>query len=277
MYSVNGVKYYVHQNHLFSVAAVTDAAGSTRERYSYTSYGDRAVRTTVGAPLIKSQVHNGIGFTGYVINSETSLLHARARQYDPMLGRFIGRDPWRSGVPRGGYADGWNLYMSYFVPNSVDPTGMVIPIIAGGAAAGAALEAAAAAAGLTVAACLATPACRDAATQAMQDAINASLDAAAKAAAAAACASLHSAYKFQEIFCEGCNPGRANFCLRPFRCMHAMQNAACWAKVAGMRQAYISSGCDFILGNNFAGHLDQLQGTVNAMNRCLQSMRNNCK
>jgi len=35
------------------------------------------------------------GFTGYIADGETGLLHARARQFSPELGRFIGRDPVR--------------------------------------------------------------------------------------------------------------------------------------------------------------------------------------
>ncbi|MFM2090648.1 MAG: tRNA3(Ser)-specific nuclease WapA precursor, partial [Planctomycetota bacterium] len=93
IYVVNGTKYYVHQNHLFSVSAVTDAAGVTRERYSYTAYGNRVVRTPAGAILDKSQVNNGFGFTGYSADLETGLLHARARQYSSMYGRFVERDP----------------------------------------------------------------------------------------------------------------------------------------------------------------------------------------
>jgi RHS repeat-associated protein len=117
MYVVGSTKYYVHQNHLFSVSAVTDAAGATRERYSYTGYGDRAVRTAAGSPLAKSQVNNGIGFTGYVINAETNQYHARARQFDATLGRFTARDFL-------GYIDGQSLYSGYMIPNATDALGL---------------------------------------------------------------------------------------------------------------------------------------------------------
>ncbi len=117
LYTVNGTKYYVHQNHLFSVAAVTDTAGSTRERYSYTGYGDRAVRTAAGAPLAKSQVNNVVGFTGYISVCETGLLFSRYRMYDPRTGSFISRDPL-------GYVDGASMYSAYFIPNYLDPLGL---------------------------------------------------------------------------------------------------------------------------------------------------------
>jgi len=57
------------------------------------------------------------GFTGYKLDSETRLLYARARMYSPSQGRFIERDPL-------GFVDGYSLYYAYFLPNSVDPTGL---------------------------------------------------------------------------------------------------------------------------------------------------------
>jgi len=42
--------------------------------------------------------------------------------YHPALGRFIARDPI-------GYADGWNLYEAYFVPNNIDPSGKHVTFI----------------------------------------------------------------------------------------------------------------------------------------------------
>ena len=58
-----------------------------------------------------------LGFTGYIADNETGLLHARARQYSPTLGRFVGRDPVR-------YKEGYNLYRGYFAPNGLDPEGL---------------------------------------------------------------------------------------------------------------------------------------------------------
>jgi RHS repeat-associated protein len=77
-------------------------------------------------------------FTGYVADSETGLLHARARQYSSTLGRFVGRDPDRQGILKigddiimsgqamagDGYADGLSLYGSYEAQNSLDPFGL---------------------------------------------------------------------------------------------------------------------------------------------------------
>ena len=117
MYVVNGTKYYVHQNHLFSVSAVTDVAGAVKERYSYSGYGERTIRTTAWAIVSKSQVANDIGFTGYVLLNETKQYYARTRQFSSNLGAFIGRDSLV-------YVDGLSQYLGYFIPNSLDPSGM---------------------------------------------------------------------------------------------------------------------------------------------------------
>ena len=73
-----------------------------------------------------------LGFTGYITDNETGLLHARARQYSPTLGRFINRDDYIDligGDPLGKqtvYHDGFSLYLAYYIPNHVDPTGRLI-------------------------------------------------------------------------------------------------------------------------------------------------------
>ncbi|NUQ00413.1 MAG: hypothetical protein HUU35_11230, partial [Armatimonadetes bacterium] len=85
-------RYYPHFNHFYSVAALTDASGAVVERYSYDAYGKRQITAPGGAVRAKSSVGWDRGLTGYILDSETGLLHARARQYSPTLGRFVGRD-----------------------------------------------------------------------------------------------------------------------------------------------------------------------------------------
>lgn len=50
-------------------------------------------------------------------------MHARARQYSPMLGRFAGRDK--------NYLDGTGLYAAHFSPNSLDPKGWAVLSVSG--------------------------------------------------------------------------------------------------------------------------------------------------
>ncbi len=116
----NGMtKSYLHANHLYSVAAATDASGAIVERYRYDAYGRRSVLTADGtASLERTAIANPNGFTGRYLDVEAGLYYFRARMYSPDEGRFIGRDP-------AGYVDGESLYEGYFVPNKTDPTGTV--------------------------------------------------------------------------------------------------------------------------------------------------------
>ena len=112
------VRYYTHSNHLYSVAATTNTAGAVVERYSYNAYGVRTVKNSVGATLAKSAVGQDRGFTGYRLDSETWLYFARMRMYSGKLGRFVSRDKLT-------YRNGPSLYSAYFVPNNLDPTGLL--------------------------------------------------------------------------------------------------------------------------------------------------------
>jgi RHS repeat-associated protein len=110
-------RYYPHANHLYSVAALTDQADVVVERYTYDAYGTQKITDGSGnVTRAKSSVGWDRGFTGYITDNETGLLHARARQYSPPLGRFIARDAQV-------YVDGLGLYAAYFIPCSLDPSG----------------------------------------------------------------------------------------------------------------------------------------------------------
>jgi RHS repeat-associated protein len=84
--------------------------------FNHTAFGKQTVASATGVVGAKSAVGFDRGFTGHVADAESGLLHARARQYSPQLGRFASRDPWI-------YVDGWMLYRGYFVPNGTDLSG----------------------------------------------------------------------------------------------------------------------------------------------------------
>jgi len=69
--------------------------------------------------LARSSVNWNRGFTGYISDSETGMLHARGRQYVPTMGRFASRDGR-------GYVNGMGLYVGYFSPNFLDPSGLAV-------------------------------------------------------------------------------------------------------------------------------------------------------
>jgi RHS repeat-associated protein len=111
-------KYYYHSNNLYSVAALTDAAGTVIERYKYDPYGKATILATDGTTVrAASTVNNPFLYDGYYHDTETGFEFVNARYYSSDLGRFIGRDPI-------GYVDGLNLYQGYFAPNGVDPLGL---------------------------------------------------------------------------------------------------------------------------------------------------------
>ncbi len=112
-----GQRFYAHANHLYSVAAITNAAGSVVERYRYDTYGNRTTLAPDGITTrAVSSYNQQVGFTGRYLDKETGLWYFRARYFSGTLGRFIGRDPL-------GYVDGMGLYSAYFVPTNLDPTG----------------------------------------------------------------------------------------------------------------------------------------------------------
>jgi RHS repeat-associated protein len=110
-----GAVYWYSANHLGSIAAVTDAAGSVVERYRYDAHGARSILDPGGHERAASVLANQIGYTGRYHDPATGLIDFRSRQYDPRLGRFLSRDD--------DYRDGMSLYRAYFVPNGTDPSG----------------------------------------------------------------------------------------------------------------------------------------------------------
>ena len=51
-----GTKYFVHANHLYSPAALTDSTGAVVERYRYDPYGHRTVLNPAGTVISESTV-----------------------------------------------------------------------------------------------------------------------------------------------------------------------------------------------------------------------------
>lgn len=74
---------YQHTDALGSPVAVTNASGQVIERLDYEPWG-----AITGKPN-----HNGIGYTGHVMDSATGLTYMQQRYYDQSIGRFLSVDP----------------------------------------------------------------------------------------------------------------------------------------------------------------------------------------
>jgi RHS repeat-associated protein len=86
--------FWQHANHLYSVAALTDANANLVERYTYDAYGNLTILDPAGTTVrTVSSYGNPYTFTGRRLDDETGLYYYRARYYDAELGRFVSRDP----------------------------------------------------------------------------------------------------------------------------------------------------------------------------------------
>ncbi|MBX3714306.1 MAG: hypothetical protein KF800_20255 [Lysobacter sp.] len=74
---------YQHTDALGSPVAVTNASGQVIERMDYEPWG-----AIIGKPN-----HNGIGYTGHVMDGATGLTYMQQRYYDQSVGRFLSVDP----------------------------------------------------------------------------------------------------------------------------------------------------------------------------------------
>ncbi len=115
---VDGVKSYLHRDHLASVRFVTEASGSAARLTSYTPFG---VPTETNYSPTATDTE---GFIGERYDAETGLQYLNARYYDPTLGRFIQPDWWevtKAGVGTNRYAYSFNDPV-----NKSDPSGHAI-------------------------------------------------------------------------------------------------------------------------------------------------------
>ncbi len=104
-----GDVYYYHTNHLGSTLALSDINGSIIERYIYDAYGLPTLSDINDQIMNLSSVENSILFTGREYDSEFEAYYYRIRFHQPLLGRFMQKDPFI-------YVDGLND--NYYVHNN---------------------------------------------------------------------------------------------------------------------------------------------------------------
>ena len=84
---------YFHQDHLGSIVAVTDEAGSVVERMSFDAWGKRRnLDGSAGNGIEGASTHHG--YTGHEMLDAVGLVHMNGRIYDPLLGRFMSADTY---------------------------------------------------------------------------------------------------------------------------------------------------------------------------------------
>ncbi len=106
-----GNKFWLHQDALGSVKAVTNASGDTVSTYKYYPFGDSLT--------FRGSATSELRFTGKQNIAGIEAYDFSARYYDPELGRFYSIDPM------GSAATSPYAYCSNNPVNRVDPTGMV--------------------------------------------------------------------------------------------------------------------------------------------------------
>lgn len=74
---------YVYTDAQGTPIAEADANGNITATFDYRPYGSQALGSAPTGP----------GYTGHVNDPDTGLLYMQARYYDPVIGRFLSRDP----------------------------------------------------------------------------------------------------------------------------------------------------------------------------------------
>ncbi|MDR1458848.1 MAG: hypothetical protein LBI60_01345, partial [Bacteroidales bacterium] len=125
----NGTRslYYVQTDHLGSIRVVTTASQGFQTRYYYDAWGKQTL-------MSGSRITNR-GYIGEEHLNDFGLINLNARLYDPVLGRFMGIDPY---VQAADFTQSYNRY-SYALNNPLrytDPDGefwhIVIGAVVGG-------------------------------------------------------------------------------------------------------------------------------------------------
>ena len=89
---------YLLSDHLGSVSNYTDTSGNSLVATSYGAFGARRQADWDGAPsqpeLDAMNALTRRGFTEHEMLDSSSLVHMNGRAYNPLVGRFVGADPF---------------------------------------------------------------------------------------------------------------------------------------------------------------------------------------
>ena len=85
--------YYVASDAMGSVTAILDEDGNLLERRSYDAFGDMTCMLPDGTPVAISPTGLDVGFQGQIRDDATDFYQMGYRWYNPVLGRWLSRDP----------------------------------------------------------------------------------------------------------------------------------------------------------------------------------------
>jgi RHS repeat-associated protein len=86
-------RYYVTSDAMGSATAILDEDGNILERRSYEAFGEMTCMQPDGSPVEISPTGVDVGFQGQVRDEVTGLYQMGYRWYNPVLGRWLSRDP----------------------------------------------------------------------------------------------------------------------------------------------------------------------------------------
>lgn len=115
---VDSIAYYLTVDHLGSIGELTSADSEILAQYAYSPYGQKV--------QVGGSVNSDFQFAGYFQHTRSQLSLTRTRSYQPVLGRWLGRDPIEE-------AGGVNMYAYvYNAPTmNSDPSGLDIVFLKG--------------------------------------------------------------------------------------------------------------------------------------------------
>lgn len=108
----SSTKYFYERDHLGSIRELTDNSGVVQAQYAFDPFG----RVT----KISETVASDFGYAGYYLHSRSALYLSLTRTYNPILGRFLSRDPLEEGGGNNNYAFVFNNPLGL-----VDPSGLL--------------------------------------------------------------------------------------------------------------------------------------------------------
>ena len=114
--------YYVHQDYLGSILALTNESGAVAERYYFDAWGNRKNPSNWSQSDSRTNFILDRGFTGHEHLDHFNLINMNGRVYDAKLGSFLSADPV---IQAPNYTQDLNLY-SYAYGNPLkytDPSG----------------------------------------------------------------------------------------------------------------------------------------------------------